>query len=153
MLKSTNLLIKILRKMKKLFVFVVLAVFAMSFTVSNDLIVPPPVYYGFTIKWDPSNCDCSNLTNIWVSYQLKYDDEDCIIIQDSENITELSTVELFVNGYDVGCFEVDCPNCYTLTATVYYSEGQNYCCGGAEQVTVGGTELNNGEGEVLVELE
>ena len=42
--------------MKKLFIFVVLAVFAMSFTVPkvSSEKAPIPASWSFTIKWDPT---------------------------------------------------------------------------------------------------
>jgi len=140
--------------MKKLFVFVVLAVFAMSFTTPEDSTLPPPVYYGFKIKWDPGSCSCGTISYIIVSYTLYNDYDECEVISDDVTLYNTSLTEWFVSDYDEsGCLRTDCPNCYTLTAYVYYYDGSGLCCNGNNSAFNGGTELNNGEGEVLVELE
>jgi len=136
--------------MKKIVVFLLLAVFGFGLIGLKNL--SAQTNYGFTVKWDPSNCNCGTLTYILVSYYIDYEDGNCTFGLGSQIVTNTSSVELFVDGYDDECFIVDCPHCYTLYATVTYFDSSGACCTGTNNAIQGGSELNNKEGEVLVEL-
>ncbi len=139
--------------MKKLFVFVVLAVFAMSFTTPNvsDKQAPVPAYWEFTIKWDPSGCtSCGTITSKEITYYIiNTENNNCIV---DSKVDHTVTGTEYSNSGNNQCFDVDCENCYSVQATITYFDSSGECCSKTEYTTWSGTELNNGTAELLIEM-
>lgn len=138
--------------MKKLFVFVVLAVFAMSFTVHevSSEKAPIPASWSFTIKWDPSGCtSCGTIIDKRLTYSVVNTNQPCDL--DSETLYQVSGTE-YSSSDDTECLDVDCRNCYNVQATIYYYDSSGLCCSATASTTWSGTELNDGTAELLIEM-
>jgi hypothetical protein len=141
--------------MKKLLVFVVLAMFALSFTVHevSSEKAPIPASWSFTIKWDPSGCtSCGTIIAKRLTYSITNTEADPIpCTVDEGTDVSVSNTE-FSNIGNNDCLDVDCRDCYYVEATIKYYDSNGLCCSATATTTWSGTELNDGTAELLIEM-
>lgn len=134
--------------MKKIIVLLVFAIFGFSFTGIEN--ANAQTEYGFTIKWDPTNCNCGTIQDKRLDWTLVKLPPDYHLIWSELNKQVSGTSYYFA---DTSMWiDVDCRDCYYLEATIKYYDSSGLCCSATDGVTLSGTELNNKTAELLIEM-
>ena len=131
-----------MRNEKTICYLLYLAVFAMSFTVpeNNEKEAPVPASFSFTIKWDPSNCNCQTVQYKLLDWTLtNYNMDPSQEISSGSNVVVTGT-DHPVSGSHM-YFDVDCRICYYLEATIKYYDSSGLCCSETDGVWLSGDRI------------
>jgi hypothetical protein len=109
--------------------------------------------WSVTIIWNDDDCNCGPIESKYITNieLIKLPSTTLYSLPNPIDVTS-NVNNIYIHSANSD-YDVDCVNCYKVTATVEYNDIEGKCCEGKGSSIVSGTALSNGTATVYITME